>query len=66
MDGSDMLVVEMMMMGPDGGGQTFNKDITLDFFESSKFLVKTQITHADLFHIDIRMCRVPPPPPPDR
>jgi hypothetical protein len=52
MDGSDMLVVEMMMMGPDGGGQTFNKDITLDFF---KFLVKTQITHADLFHIDIRM-----------
>jgi hypothetical protein len=55
MDGSDMLVVEMMMMGPDGGGQTFNKDITLDFFKSSKFLVKTQITHADLFHIDIRM-----------
>lgn len=51
-----MLVVEMMMMGPDGGGQTFNKDITLDFFKSPKFLVKTQITHVDLFHIDIRMC----------
>jgi hypothetical protein len=40
MDGSDMLVVEMMMMGPDGGGQTFNKDITLDFFKSQSFSSK--------------------------